>query len=204
MVIEAVFFDFGGVIGRLDRDEIRRLESSYGLKENDLLRSIYGIPEWRKAEIGRIPTEEWIAAANRALDEKAGKPVPQLHEDWRQMWQGLDEDVVELARALGSRYRVGMISNTTKRLEKEMLEPSGLSDLFEIVVNSARLGIAKPDTRIYHHAADQMNVGYSACVHIDDLQPNIDGAIAAGFSAIHYEGHFPALEKSLRALGVEW
>jgi len=204
VVIEAVFFDFGGVIGKLDRDEIRRLEDSHGLAHGDLIRSVYGIPEWHKAETGRIPDAEWIAAVNRTLDEKAGKPGPQLHEDWRQMWHGLDEDVVDLARTLGLRYRVGMISNTTKRLEKEMLEPSGLSDLFEIVVNSGRLGIAKPDTRIYHHAADQMGVEYAACVHIDDLPQNIEGAIEAGFSAIHYEGHFPALEASLRALGVEW
>ncbi len=204
MVIEAVFFDFGGVIGKLDRDEIRRLESSYGLQENDLLRSIYGIPEWRKAETGRIPDEEWIAAANRTLDEKAGRPVPQLHEEWRQLWHGFDDDVVNLITTLGPRYRVGLISNSTKRLEGELLGPTGLGELFEIVVNSARVGIAKPDTRIYHHAADQMGVEYSACVHIDDLQPNIDGAIEAGFSAIHYEGHFPALEKSLRALGVAW
>lgn len=204
MVIEAVFFDFGGVIGKLDRDEIRRLESSYGLQENDLIRSIYGIPEWREAETGHIPDDEWVMAANRKLDEKAGKPVPQLHEDWRQMWGGLDDDVVGLIKTLGSRYRVGLISNSTKRLEKELLEPRGLRDLFEVIVNSARLGIAKPDTRIYHHAADRMGVAYSACVHIDDLPPNIEGAIEAGFSAIHYEGHFPSLEKSLRALGVEW
>jgi len=206
MVIEAVFFDFGGVIGKLDRDQIRQLEDSYGLQENDLLRSIYGIPEWRQAETGSIPDQQWVDAANRALDEKAGKPVPQLHEEWRQLWHQFDDDVVSLIKTLGSdtNYRVGLISNSTKRLEGELLGPTGLGKLFEIVVNSARLGIAKPDTRIYHHAADQMGVAYSACVHIDDLPPNIEGAIEAGFSAIHYEGHFPALVESLHALGVDW
>ena len=206
MVIEAVFFDFGGVIGKLDRDEIRRLESSYGLQAGDLLTSIYGISEWHEAETGRIPDQQWVDAANQTLDEKAGKPVPQLHEEWRQLWHKFDDDVVNLIKTLGSdtSYRVGLISNSTKRLEGELLEPTGLGELFEVVVNSARLGIAKPDTRIYHHAADQMGVEYSACVHIDDLPPNIDGAIEAGFSGIHYRGDFPALSASLRSLGVEW
>lgn len=205
MTIEVIFFDYGGVIGHVDRDEIGKLEAAHGLQENDLLRCIYTIPEWRAVECGEIEDAVWIAAANTAMDEKAGRPVPELHEAWRTtMWRRLDEDVVALAKVLRSKYRVAMISNSTKRLEKELLGPLGVHDLFEVVVNSARVGIAKPDARIYHHAAEQMGVDPSACVHIDDLLPNVEGAVAAGFSAIHYRGHFPDLDQSLRRLGLEW
>lgn len=205
MAIEVIFFDYGGVIGHVDREAVGKLESAYGLQENDLLRCIYTIPEWRAAERGEIEDEVWVAAANAAMDEKAGRPVPELHEAWRTvMWRRLDEDVVALAKSLRSKYRVAMISNSTKRLEAELLGPLGVGDLFEVVVNSARLGIAKPDTRIYHHAAEQMRVEPSACVHIDDLPPNVDGAIEAGFAGIHYKGHFPDLAEGLRALGIEW
>lgn len=205
MTIEVIFFDYGGVIGHVDRDAVGRLEAEYGLAENDLLRCIYTIPEWRAAERGEVEDSVWIEAANAAMDEKAGRPVPALHEAWRMtMWRRLDEKVVALAEALRARHRVAMISNSTKRLEKELLEPLGVHEMFEVVVNSARVGIAKPDTRIYHLAAEQMRVEPAACVHIDDLQPNIDGAIEAGFSAIHYQGDFAALTESLRSLGVEW
>lgn len=205
MTIEVIFFDYGGVIGHVDRDAVRKLETEHGLAENDLLRCIYTIPEWRAAERGEVDDSVWVAAANAAMDEKAGRPVPELHEAWRTtMWRRLDNDVVALAQALRSKYRVAMISNSTKRLEKELLEPLGVHDMFEIVVNSARVGIAKPDTRIYHHAAEQMAVEPDACVHIDDLPPNVDGAIEAGFSAIHYQGDFPSLADSLRALGLDW
>lgn len=203
-MIEVIFFDYGGVIGLVDRDEVGRLEAEYGLEENDLLRCIYTIPEWRAAESGEVEDDVWIAAANAAMDAKAGRPVPELHEAWRTtMWRRLDDDVVALAKQLRAKHRVAMISNSTKRLEKELLEPLGVRDLFEVVVNSARVGIAKPDTRIYHHAAEQMGVDPAVCVHIDDLQPNIDGAIEAGFSAIHYQGDFQSLTQSLHALGVD-
>lgn len=204
MTIEVIFFDYGGVIGHVDREAVHRLESAHGLAENDLLRCIYTIPEWKAAERGECDESVWVAAANAAMDEKAGRPVPELHEAWRTtMWRQIDENVVGLAKALRSTHRVAMISNSTLRLEQELLEPLGVHDIFEIVVNSARLGIAKPDTRIYHHAAEQMGVEPAACVHIDDLEPNIEGAIEAGFSAIHYRGDFDSLTASLRALGVD-
>lgn len=124
------------------------------------------------------------------------------------MWRKLDENVVALAKALGSNYRVALISNSTKKgLEKDLLQPLGVHDvhdLFEVVVTSARVGIAKPDTRIYHYAAEQLGVEPSACVHIDDHPPNVDGAIAAGFAAVYYQGDFTALAESLRSLGLEW
>jgi putative hydrolase of the HAD superfamily len=205
MTIEVIFFDYGGVIGLVDRDAVHQLETAYGLQENDLLRCIYTIPEWRAAERGEVDDSVWIAAANAAMDERAGRPVPELHEAWRStMWRRLDESVVALVKELRSTHRVAMISNSTKRLETELLEPLGVDGLFDVVVNSARLGIAKPDTRIYHYAAEQMGVEPAACVHIDDLPPNVQGAIDAGFSAIHYQGDFPALTASLHALGVDW
>lgn len=204
MEVKAIFFDYGGVVGRIDRDTVRDLETKHGVPEGELLRSIYAIPEWKEAETGRIEDEVWITAVNRTLDEKAGRPVPELHAEWRGMWRLIDEDVVALAKALRPKYRVGMISNTTKRLEKELLEPRGLHELFEIVVNSARLGVAKPDAEIYHYAADELGVEREACVHIDDLEPNVQGAIDAGFQSVHYRGHFPDLAAGLRELGVDW
>jgi len=202
--IKAVFFDFGGVISRLDREGLRQTESRYGIPQNGLLAALYGIPEWREVEIGRLPEEEWIAAANRKLREVSGRELPDMREISAEIWRGLDEDVVQLAKVLRGPYQVGLISNSTKRLEKELLEQNGVHSLFEVIVNSARVGIAKPDTRIYLHAAEQFGVAAAACVHIDDLAENVEGARKAGFQAVHYRGDFPELESALRSLGVQW
>src|SRR3989442_5854681 len=150
MTIRAIFFDFGGVVGVLNRDMVVQLEEDYGLPKNGLFKALYGTPEWRKAEVGRGSQKAWFEAADRALEEMAGRPTPGIQEIASQIWGGHDEDVVSLVNRLRGRYRVGLLSNSTKRLEKQLLDRNGVREMFEVVVNSARVGGAKPDARIYH------------------------------------------------------
>jgi putative hydrolase of the HAD superfamily len=203
-LIRAIFFDFGGVLARLDRNETHQLEERYGLPEGAMLKALYGIPEWKEVEVGHGSEEVWLEAVGRKLDELAGRPIPKIRDEWARVWKGLDLDVVNLAERLGSGYKVGLISNSTKRLEKELLEENGIHHLFEVVVNSARVGIAKPDTRIYHLAAERIGEEPAACLHIDDLKQNVRGAEEAGFQAVHHTGDYSALEGGLRSAGVSW
>ncbi len=203
MVIQAVFFDYGGVIGRLDRQEMARLEDKYGLPPGGFWHALFEIPEWYEVEVGRGSEKGWLRAALDKLYELAGRPIPAIRQEWHYIWKGIDEDVVSLARKLRARYKVGMISNATKNLEEILENHHRIIDLFDVVINSARVGMAKPDVRIYYLAADRMGVPVSACVFTDDLIHNIEGAQAAGMQAIHFQGAAD-LERRLRALGVSW
>ncbi|HSP55720.1 MAG TPA: HAD family phosphatase [Dehalococcoidia bacterium] len=201
-MIQAVFFDFGGVLGRLDRPMIADIESRYAIPSGGLLKALYGTPEWEAVQVGRRPEEEWWAAIGRKLEEMSGHPVQGIDAEWRGIWSSMDTDVVGLAERLRETYVVGVLSNSTLRLEKDLLEGNGIHDIFHVVINSARVGVAKPDARIYHHAAAAVGLDPSACLHIDDLPHNVDGAREAGFASVHYTGDYAALEASLRALGV--
>jgi putative hydrolase of the HAD superfamily len=203
-LIEAIFFDFGGVIGQLNREMVKQLESDYGLPRSGLFKALYGPPEWRAAEIGKGSQKKWLEAAARALEKMAARPTPGIQEIASQIWGGHDEDVVRLVQELRGRYRVGLLSNSTKRLEKQLLDRDGIRTMFDVVINSARVGVAKPDARIYHKAAEMIGAEPAACVHIDDLEDNVRGARDAGFAAIHHQGDYAVLEGELRALGVEW
>lgn len=204
-MIQAVFFDFGGVVACLDRDEMRRLEAKHGLPEGGLWQAMYETPEWQALRVGRGSEEAWVQAIRREVDRLAGRAVsPEIQKEWVQCWRGLDPDILGLIHGLRPRYRVGMISNATLTLEDELRDHHQVHDLFEVVVNSARVGIAKPDTRIFQHAAEALGVEPAACLHIDDLPHNIAGARAAGFQALLYDGDFPALARGLQAAGVEW
>jgi putative hydrolase of the HAD superfamily len=145
-----------------------------------------------------------MEAAMRKLDEFAGRTLPDISEERTAMWRTLDQDVVDLARCLAARYGVGVLSNATPRLESELNDHHRLGDVFKVIVNSSRVGVAKPDERIYRLAAERMGVEPSACAHIDDLPPNVEGARQAGFYGVHYTGDFALLERELRSLGVEW
>ena len=202
--VRAIFFDFGGVIARMDRGLLAELEVRYGLPKGSFIKALYTIPEWRAAEIGEGTEEAWVAAVRRKLDEFAGRPLPDIRSEWAVMWRTLDADVLRLIERLGGRYDVGLISNSTPRLEGELRDRHKIDGLFKVIVNSALVGIAKPDARIYQLAAERMGVEPSACVHIDDLARNVEGAREADFQAIHHEGDFDTLERELRSLGVQW
>lgn len=202
--LRAIFFDFGGVLASLDRDLLRSFEVRHGLPEGSFIKALYTIPEWRDLEVGVGTEDAWMEAAKRKLDEFAGRELPDIAEERQIMWRQLDANVVGLARSLGQRYHVGIISNATDRLESELQDHHRIDSLFRVIVNSYRVGVAKPDERIYRLAAERIGVEPAACVHIDDLEHNVEGARRAGFYGIHHRGDYAALEQALRTLGVEW
>src|SRR3990170_6944506 len=203
-VVRAIFFDFGGVVARLDRALLAAFEARHGLPEGSFIKALYTIPEWKAAELGEETEEAWLAAARRKLDELAGRSLPDFLDERSLMWRRLDPDVLRLIERLGARYDVGLLSNATLRLDDELRDYHKIDGLFKVIVNSSRVGMAKPDARIYHLAAEWIGVGPSACVHIDDLPHNVEGAREAGFQGIHHNGDYPALQQALRALGVQW
>jgi putative hydrolase of the HAD superfamily len=202
--IRAIFFDFGGVVARLDRDLLAAFETRHGLSEGSFIKALYTIPEWKAAEVGEETEEAWLEAARRKLDELAGRPMPDFLEERVWMWRRLDQDVIGLIERLGVRYDVGLLSNATSRLDDELSGYHKIDGLFKVIVNSSRVGMAKPDARIYQLAAERIGAEPSACVHIDDLPHNIEGAREAGFRGIHHNGDFAALTAELRTLGVRW
>ncbi len=204
-MIGAVFFDFGGVVACLDHDEMARIERRHGLPAGGIWRAMYETAEWEALRIGQGNEAAWVGAIRRELDLLAGRPIAEeVNREWVQCWRGLDEAVISIIDGLRGRYRVGMISNATLTLEDELRDHHKIHDLFDIIVNSARVGFAKPDARIFQHAADGVGLQPSGCVHVDDLPHNVAGARKAGFHAVHYEGDGTSLEVELRALGVEW
>ena len=204
-MIQAVFFDFGGVIAAIDHQKMRALEDRYGLPQGGLWQAMYGTPEWHALRVGSGSEQAWVEAIRRTVDELAGRHVSgDIQHEWVKCWRGLDHDVVALAQRLRGRYRVGMISNATLKLERELRDVHRIHHVFDIIVNSARVGMAKPDAGIFRLAAERAGVEPARCLHVDDLLQNVRGAEEAGFRAVHYDGHYPALERSLRSFGVEW
>jgi putative hydrolase of the HAD superfamily len=202
VTIRAVFFDFGGVLGRFDRVGVHELEERFGLPDGAIVTAFYRIPEWEQVATGRLAEPDWLDAVGRKLDELAGRPIPEIRGEWARAWDNVDRDVVSLADGLRGRYRIGVLSNSTPRLESELLAANGIHDMWDVVINSARVGVAKPDSRIYQIAAERIGVPPEACLHIDDLEPNVRGAEAAGFRAIHHQGDFAELTSQLELLGV--
>ena len=96
--------------------------------------------------------------------------------------------MVELARDLRARgATLIVVSNSEGRLA-ELLAEIGLAELFTVVIDSGRLGIEKPDRRIFEHALASLGMPPGAPpVHVgDSWSADIAGALGAGWRAVWY------------------
>ena len=113
----------------------------------------------------------------------------------------LDGAVVALAERLHGRLPLGLLSNATDELEMLLEEQYGIHHLFDVVVNSARAGVAKPDPRAYRLVLDGLGVAPWEALFVDDKPRNIRAAEALGIPSILFTGAL-ALERELAERGL--
>jgi putative hydrolase of the HAD superfamily len=201
--IQAIIFDYGGVIMDMRWDYARELEKRHALPDLALVETLYSSNgAWREIEVGRGDRETWLREAHVALEQRAGTSLPPLHEDWRAQ-QRLIARNVELVERLRPPYRTSVLSNADTTLVERLRDGWRIHHLFDDVVCSADVGLAKPDPRIYALAAERMRLPASACVFVDDLERNLEPARAAGMHTVHFRvDEDDDLEQQLARLGV--
>jgi len=129
--------------------------------------------------------------------------VPECFAEWRALVRPLNAQVVELARALHPRYTVALLSNADDRLESILEDRYGIAGLFDPLIVSAKVGLAKPDPAIYQLAADRAGAPLDACIFIDDLSRNAEAATALGMHGITFS-NYDSLAGELRRCGIAW
>jgi putative hydrolase of the HAD superfamily len=200
--IKALIFDFGGVILDMGWHKMAEIEAKYGMKSGSFRIALWGHQTWKQREIGLGTLEDYQDAVLRELEAAAGRPVPEAIADWWAYKRALNEDLLNLAARLRGDYKIGLLSNADEQLERRLQDDLKIFDRFDVVINSARVGLAKPDPRIYALACERLEAEPQEAVFVDDLQRNIDAALAAGMHAIHYLGDNAALFAELHALGI--
>jgi epoxide hydrolase-like predicted phosphatase len=186
MAIKAVIFDLGGVLVRTEFPEVRqRLETRLGFPPGTLGQTVWGGEDWELAQIGRISYEEYWQRVGAALSFSTEQEIGDFR---REYFSGdrVDEDLVSLIRKLRVRHKIGLLSNAPDRLGTWLDEEWGIKDLFDSIVYSAKVGIAKPDPRIFHLSLEQLGVAAPEALFIDDYPRNIDAALALGMRAIRF------------------
>lgn len=181
--IRAVVLDFGGVIHDMRWDVCRELEATHGLPRNALFETLYRTPTWEALQRGRGEREAWLEEARRLLEARAGRPLPRLHDAWRASQRPIAETIA-LVKALRPPYRVSILSNADASLRERLRDGLGIHDLFDDVVCSAEVGIAKPEPAIYRLAAERLGLPPGSCVFVDDYEANVAAARAVGMQAI--------------------
>ena len=105
----------------------------------------------------------------------------------------LYEDALPALTAVRGRYRLGLLSNT-QSFDLDFIRSEGISRLMDVVCLSCDLGRLKPDPLLFAAAADRLGLPVREILMIgDSVEEDVQGAIGAGFAAVHLnrEGNPP-------------
>jgi putative hydrolase of the HAD superfamily len=103
---------------------------------------------------------------------------------WREPVEGLDATLDALS---AMDLSVGVISNSDGRLEWR-LEEIGILGRFDFVIDSAIVGISKPDRRIFQDALNRSSLDAEEAVYVGDYyEVDVRGARAAGMLPVLFD-----------------
>ncbi|MBN4046571.1 HAD-IA family hydrolase [bacterium AH-315-P15] len=193
MKIEAVIWDFGGVFTTSPFEAFKRYEAERGLPP-DLIRSLNAAnPDtnaWARFERSEISLAEFDAAfaaeaRARGLDVPGRDVIALLHGDLR-------PEMVRALELCKKHLKTGCVTNNVKPAEGENFWEEGaraaqihpVMEMFDHVIESAKVGLRKPDPRIYEMMCEALAVAPNACVYLDDLGINCKPARAMGMATI--------------------
>jgi epoxide hydrolase-like predicted phosphatase len=209
-VISAVICDFGGVLTTPLVRSFLAFQQHSGVSLEELgnamahiARESDGEHPLYQLEKGEISEAEFLTALENALSgdvtlEGFGERYfEHLHPN---------EEMIELMRRLRDRgLRMALLTNNVR--EWEPLWRAKLPDIdeiFEVVVDSAFVGIRKPEPSIYELTLERLGGGVVAgdCLFIDDTEANCEMATELGMTAVHYRDNEQAVREIESALGA--
>jgi putative hydrolase of the HAD superfamily len=207
----AILWDFGGVILSSPFEAFNRYEAEAGLPK-DFIRGLNArngdTNAWAKMERSEVSLEGFVT-----LFEEEARQHGYKVDGWR-ILQSLSGDIrpqmVEALRRCRQAFRVACITNNMKHGEGPGMARSAdkakavaeIMTLFEHVVESSKLGMRKPDPRIYQHACDLLGVLPEDCVYLDDLGINLKPARALGMRTIKVGDPDLAIDELQAMVGI--
>jgi len=191
--LQAVIWDFGGVLTSSPFEAFARYEVENGLPK-DFVRSVNArnIQEnaWAKLERSDVTADEFDTLF-REESQALGHEVP--GKDILGLLSGdIRPAVVEALKVCKAQVKVGCITNNApvgkgagmSTDSTKAAKVTEIMSLFDHVIESSKLGIRKPNPRIYELMCEALEVDPANCVYLDDLGINLKPARAMGMHTI--------------------
>jgi putative hydrolase of the HAD superfamily len=201
-MIQAVISDFGGVLTSPLLQAFNRVQDhidvpveAYGAAmaysvEHDGVHPLYAL------ERGEITEAEFLARIGRGLEATLGHTVA-LHGFGERLMDALDpnQELFDFYGALKRErgLRFALCTNNVREWESRWRALLPIDDLFEVVVDSAFVGMRKPEPEIYALTLERLGLPAEVCAFVDDLAVNVEAARDAGMHGIVYTGTAQAI-----------
>ena len=189
-MIRNIVFDLGGVIMTICQEEAIKRFKSIGLKNvEDYLNPYTQTDIFGDIEEGKISAEQFRAK----LSELIGKEV--TYEECKFAWLGYRQDVplrnLDILRKLKAQgYKLILLSNTNPFMMSWGLSGefdgngNSLESYFDSLYLSYKLGVMKPNKKIFQYIIDNEKIQPSESLFIDDGERNINTARLLGFKTL--------------------
>ncbi|KAK3084795.1 hypothetical protein FSP39_019149 [Pinctada imbricata] len=187
---QAVIFDYGGVIMPSPLGFFRRYEEYKGLPQGLISRTVVETGEegaWCQLEKGVLSLQEFVKKFSQECSQRCGKPV-----DLSDMLVGLGErvsqphpqmlDAIRCLRTEG--IKTALLTNNWVSPMTDNTLASIDRSLYDVIVESCKVGMRKPDPRIYHKCLEELGVKPEEAVFLDDLGVNLKAAKSLGIRTI--------------------
>ena len=213
-VYTAVIFDFGGVVTSSPFEAFNRMEAEHGLPR-DFVRAVNSTDpdnnawaKFERAEIDAVTFDSLFAAEAKALGYRleGSAVIACLSGDIRPAM------VAALDRLKAAGFKLGCITNNVPTgqgagMAGSAVKAQAVADIlarFDHVIESSKVGIRKPDPRIYQMMCDALGVPSAECIYLDDLGINCKPAAAIGMAAIKVTSGEQAIMDLGRLLRMEF
>ena len=192
--LDAVIFDLGGVMteplfrNRHDVDPAYVNLVAFFLNEfRDHYHLTTGAHDLHLLEMGHISDDEFFdrmcaryaEAGNDAIDPRVAQKVIFGRG---MVASSAMADAVRQVKDAG--YKTALLTNISRGGERFWRDLFPVEDLFDVVVDSSRVGMRKPDPRIYALTCERLGVEPDRCLFIDDLECNVQAAASLGMQVI--------------------
>ena len=189
MNYKAVIWDFGGVITSSPFEAFNKFELDNNLPK-DIIRTINSEnPDdnaWAKFERNDIDINEFDTLFSKEADKKgfqiSGKQVVKL------LSGDIRKPMVDFLLSLKENYKLGCITNNIQNSKDDKVnhlnQASQVMKIFDHIIESSKVGLRKPDPKIYYMSCDALGVKPEECIYLDDLGINLKPARKIGMTTI--------------------
>lgn len=194
MTLRAVISDWGGVLTSPLLGSFARFQERADVPLDTLGVAMQRVAERNGEhplfglERGEVSEPEFLAAIGAEVEAQLGRSVP-MHSFAEHFFSVLETNEPMLAwlgRAKAEHgLRMALLTNNVREWEPrwQAMLPGRL---FEVVVDSSRVGCRKPEPAIYELTLERLGLPASACAFVDDIEDNCTAAAALGMHAVWF------------------
>lgn len=199
-MIHNYIVDFGNVLGRFCPEEMTAAIVSDPDAAAVICPVVFDRLYWDKLDCGGITDDEVKAGICSRLAPQYHESACRIYDRWHTLMPpvpGMQDLIADIKASDGRLYLLSNISIGFAEQYGEIDWIRELFSLFDGLVFSGPIGMAKPDRAIFEYVLDHHDLRAEECVFIDDAPRNIAACEAVGIRGILFDGDEAKLRETL-------